>query len=448
MHRRWLICLALVAACARDLAVPSVQTLAITPAFSTPAPREAVALSASGGAAAYRWRFAQGSPLSGSDATLDPATGAYRAGARGSAEDVVEVVDQAGVVARARLAVGARLAVTPALTATAPGGTVAFTASGGKPPYRFAVASDGGSQVDADGHYRAGSAGDAEEQVVASDATQDPAASATALVQVGKALSIYRGSTAPVAPRESLPFLAFGGQPPYRWSLTANGSGASLDPATGAYQAGPAGSAADVVTVRDAFAQEASTTVAVGQALALGLADLVVRPGVPTQLVASGGKAPYAFGFAPRGNRSRGTVDRLSGLYTPGANVGADDLVQVSDATGAVASLAQAPVVGPYRFRVTGAVGDLQTTDLNGDGRMDLVLVSPQYSGAGRLTTIALPRCPASAPRRRPRAASAATARSPTWRGSTAPGPARCGCCAPRRAATSRPRWRCPPAPA
>jgi hypothetical protein len=389
---RWLLLAAgLLTACSRDLQIPEAVTLAVNPGFAALAPRESLTLVASGGAGGYRWSFEQGGRLSGSDATLDSGTGVYRAGALGSAQDVVTVTDQTGAKATARLSVGPRLSLSPALTGTAPGGSVAFTASGGKPPYQFTMAPGSGGQVDAAGHYLAGPGGDATDRVVVTDATLDAAANASAEVRVGTALTVYRGSSAAVAPREQVPFVAFGGQPPYTWSLSSNGSGGSIDAATGAYTAGLAGNATDRVTVTDANAQVSSAAVTVGPVLSLTLFSSAVRPGVATQLQAAGGKPPYAFAFAPKGNRSAGALDRITGLYTPGGNVGAVDRLQVTDATGTTAALAPPPVVGPYRFRVSGAVGDIQATDLNGDGRQDLVLVSPRFDQADRLTTFVWP---------------------------------------------------------
>ncbi len=387
MRCRLLVTLGFVAsACMRDVELPSAERLAVTPSFIALAPREAITFEASSGAGGYHWAFAQGGPLSGSDATLSADAGAYRAGSLGSAQDVIVVTDSAGATTTARIAVGARLSVSPALAGTSPGGMVAFTPSGGKPPYSFAIADGGTGSIDATGRYTAGATGDSVDRVVLSDATRDPSATATAEVHVGAALTVYRASTAPVAPREQLAFIAFGGQPPYAWSLSVNGSGGSID-GSGAYSAGGVGSTEDRVMATDANGQTAVAKVTVGPAMSLALFGLEVRPGQSRQLVASGGKAPYHFSFVDRGNRSRGAVDQVNGLYAPGPNVGAKDLLQVTDATGTTATLPQPLVVGPYRFQAPTTVGELRATDLNQDGRADLLLLSPTYVPPNRLTT-------------------------------------------------------------
>ncbi len=74
--------------CSRDLEVPSAETLAFAEPTQTAAPRQQLTLVASGGAGGYRFAFATGGALSGEDATVDPATGVYRAGARGSAQSM------------------------------------------------------------------------------------------------------------------------------------------------------------------------------------------------------------------------------------------------------------------------------------------------------------------------------------------------------------------------
>jgi hypothetical protein len=57
----------------------------------------------------------------------------------------------------------------------------------------------------------------------------------------------------------------------------------------------------------------------------------------PETLTASGGVAPYVFGYALQGNLSGGTITS-GGLYTPGSTTGVVDVVVVQDSAGNVAS--------------------------------------------------------------------------------------------------------------
>ena len=363
-------------ACSRDLALPEANHLAIDPSVSTVMPRERVTFTVSGGAGTATLRFAAGSPMSGGDATIDPATGVYTAGSLGSAEDVIEAEDAAGVVVTARVAVGQRIGVTPQLGVVAPGATIAFVGSGGRPTYAFRLdASPSGGTIGADGIYRAGPTGDVSDAVVVSDATGDPAAEVRAEIRVTAALRIYPDA-ASVAPLESVTFVGLGGQSGYGFQVTST-TGGSVD-ASGVYTAGVGGGAAgamDVVTITDANGRTATATVTVGPTLSLSLLGTDVRPGTASPLVARGGVAPYHYGFAPKGNRSLGTVGEQTGDYVPGPNVGARDRLMVTDAAGAQAFLDPA-AVGAMQIHVgLGAVRCI-AGDFNADGRGDALLVA------------------------------------------------------------------------
>jgi streptogramin lyase len=61
----------------------------------------------------------------------------------------------------------------------------------------------------------------------------------------------------------SIAFLAIGGTPPYTWALSANPSGATIDPSTGVYVAGNTPNAVDVVELTDHDGASASVNVRV-----------------------------------------------------------------------------------------------------------------------------------------------------------------------------------------
>lgn len=363
----------LAVACSRDLEVPSQNRLEISPAFTTVAPRDPVAFTARGGAGGYRFEFSQGGLLSGEDASVGATSGRYQAGSVGSAQDIVRVVDAAGAFAEARVTVTAHLAALPGEAYLSPGGTLTPALSGGRLPYGFAlVRAPGSTAALVAGTYVAGPEGDVVDEIAVNDGTLDPAASTTITVHVGPRVRVYPPSAA-VAPGEALSFVALGGAAPHTVALE-NPSGGTISP-TGAYLAGPVGGVVDRVTITDGNGQLAVADVTVGPALGLTVAAGEIRPGVTTPLVATGGKPPYAFAFAPRGNRSLGTVAAQTGDYVPGRNVGARDRVMVTDAVGATAYRDVAAVRGLQVHPGPGAVRCI-AADLNGDDRGDVIIVA------------------------------------------------------------------------
>lgn len=385
---------ALVASCSRDFALPTQQPLSLSPAFSAVAPREKVTLVAAGGAGGYAWRFAEGGALSGGAALLDPGTGAYQAGERGSAQDLVEVFDRTGGHASARISVGPRLTISPAQASTAPRGRLSFVAAGGRPPYSFMVGTrvvtPTGSSGDTVEYVAQDTVYDLAESLVVRDATGDPLALATATINVGSRLRVLPQQPS-VAPYEAVAFVAMGGQPPYTWSIPAGAGQPVMSPAstideTGRYLAGGGGQSEgqETVRVRDANGNQDETQVKVGASLRLSLSSAALRPGVPAQLVATGGRPPYRFTFSPRGNRSGGAVDAESGLYTPGPSYLAVDLLEASDELGlATARLEQPLPVGPTQLSVGSGVRRCLAADLDGDRGDDAVFLF----SAGRLST-------------------------------------------------------------
>jgi hypothetical protein len=373
---------ALAPACTRDLSVPNPNPVKIQPEFATAAPRQHVSLTVTGGSGTYTFAFGDGGQLSGTDATVAQ-SGDYQAGSLGSAQDVVVVRDGAGSTAEARITVGPRLALSPPVASVAPGGTATFVASGGHPPYAFALHGSTDARIDAAGNYTAGNGGNAVDQVVLSDSTGDPAAMATAEVQVGNTIQVYP-STASAPPGDTLLLVALGGQAPYTFSLVQHDSDgtartAQVNPVTGRYRAGSndqtPGDKTDVVQVDDGNGQVATAMITIGAPLQLSSSLTAVTPGVTVRLEASGGKPPYLFGFQDKGNRSQGSIERATGAYTPGGNYGAQDLIQVTDSTGSVALLGAPPTVGPLEFRPGTAPYRCVAADLNGDGRGDVAVL-------------------------------------------------------------------------
>jgi hypothetical protein len=389
---------ALLAGCSRDLSVPPANRIAFAQPFRTAAPRQLLGdLQVSGGAGGYVFSFAQGGRLSGDDATVDASTGVYRAGGRGSAQDLVQVTDASGATAIVRISVGAPLSVSPPIGGTAPGGQLAFTVSGGLAPYAVTVAvnASGAAQPTLSGAsfgYTAGATGAVIDGIRVTDATGDPAAVATVEVSVGIALGAFP-SARTVAPYDSATVVGTGGAPPYTYGVRTKRSGpeASIT-ATGFYTAGGAGNVDDEILITDSNGTQVSFFMHVGPPLTLVLdgAPPDPRPGVPTGLLAAGGKPPYAYRFARGGNRSSGTVDGTTGAYVPGPASGAVDLFEVTDQTGkALARISNATAVGATQLP-TGSLNRVCAAgDLDGDGVDDVLVANDGFTRLGALRRIA-----------------------------------------------------------
>lgn len=376
MQMRWGAAFVVALGCSRGLELPNVDPLSVSPASATVAPREALQLAAQGGVPPYSFALQQ--RQSGERASVSSA-GAYLAGDDGPAADVVRVTDSSGAQVDAAIAVGPSLALSPASALVAPGGRVVFTATGGKRPYAYSIV-DGPGAVGAAGDYVAGAQGDSVAHVKVRDATAD--AAAIVEVHVGPAVSILP-RTQSVAPYATLDFVAIGGQPPYRYSVQST-DGASIDAETGHYQAGAgsgAAAVADTVTVTDALAQAATASVQTGPPLAAA-APSEVHPFQPVRLTPTGGLAPYSFAFAARGDRTRGSIDAVTGVYMPGSNFGAHDAVEVRDATpgGRAVLTMPMPPVGSLVLSATRPRNCL-AADMDGDGRQDAVLITPVTTG-------------------------------------------------------------------
>ncbi len=311
------------------LTVDEAAPLAVEPAFANVAPRESITLQISGGLAPYSLAFEGSGAASGVDASLSDSN-VYQAGSRPGSVDVVLITDAAGLIARARFTVGAALSLTPPQASVAPGGTVLFTATGGKPPYAFTLtAAD--AAIDGAGVYRAGATGDRVDTLVATDALGQ--SSPPVSIHITTPLTLITSAEPKVAPNEPFTVFALGGQPPYLYEMELSASGGNID-ATGRYRAGLVGEVQDIVRVTDSNLQQRVQPIDVTPGLVLSLETTPARPHADNYVVAQGGKAPYTFAFAPKGNRSHGTIEALGGRYRPGPVAAAMDLVIVTDATG------------------------------------------------------------------------------------------------------------------
>ena len=145
-------------------------------------PRGTQAFTATGGSGTgYVWSLA----MAPSGGTIS-AGGAYKAGAAGGVIDVVQVVDSASNTATAQVMVGMGVSVMPPNATLATGATQTFTASGGSPPYLWALTAMGSGtpSISAMGAYTAG-ANAGMDTVQATDALGSTATATVTVVVAG-----------------------------------------------------------------------------------------------------------------------------------------------------------------------------------------------------------------------------------------------------------------------
>ena len=166
-----------------------------------------------------------------------------------------------------------------------------------------------------------------------------PSASHAAVggVTVNLVLAVAPASSS-LAPRAAQTFAASGGSGAgYAWSLPTNASGGTIHPATGAYQAGPAGSVTDQVRVTDSLGGTADASVAVTAGVSISPPTVAVQVG-KTQAFAAAGGSGTGYAWSLSTNRSGGSIGAATGAYQAGPSGGVTDVVEVADSLGNVAS--------------------------------------------------------------------------------------------------------------
>jgi MYXO-CTERM domain-containing protein len=143
-------------------------------------------------------------------------------------------------------------------------------------------------------------------------------------------------TTASVSPKGKLPFAATGGSNAgYVWSISTNASGGTIS-STGAYTAGATGGVTDVVKVTDSAGASVTATVSVGAGITITPGSVTVQPHALQSFHAAGGSGS-AFVWSMQASPSGGTIDPHGGIYSAGANGGAD-VVLVTDSLGNTAT--------------------------------------------------------------------------------------------------------------
>jgi hypothetical protein len=251
------------------VAVGVIKPISIAPPSPTVAPRDHLRFTATGGSGdGLKWSLAA-SPSGGA---IDPGTGEYTAGPIGGVTDVVQVEDSLGNTASASVTLTVGVSVAPSDPTLPPRASAWLEAEGGSGvgyAWSFITNASGGSIVSyasTVGVYEAGPIGGVRDVVEVADSLGN---TATASIEVGAAISISPFSPT-VAPNSRQDFTASGGSgADYVWLFSVDASGGSIDPATGAYTAGPKGDAVDVVYVIDSLGNRASV-------------DVTVTPAVPS----------------------------------------------------------------------------------------------------------------------------------------------------------------------
>ncbi|MES1165662.1 MAG: hypothetical protein ABUR63_07895, partial [Verrucomicrobiota bacterium] len=302
------------------------EGISIAPTVATLAPRAELQFSARGGSGSGV-RFTVATNASGGE--IDADTGSYVAGAVPNVTDEIRVTDDLGNVASATVHIGAGLVINPPSASVAPKGALSFKATGGGGGYTFAVRGNGSgaSIVSTTGVYTAGPRAGAHDIVEVTDGLGNLAA---ASVDVGLGLTLSP-ATPHVAAGAGATFTTSGGSGTgYRYALTMNGSGGTIDAVTGVYLAGATTDTVDAVTVIDSLGNTTVVNIAVGNALALNPAAPTVAPGESLTFVAVGGGGGNVFSLMS--SPSHGTIDPATGRYRAGATANVTDIVMVTDA--------------------------------------------------------------------------------------------------------------------
>ena len=303
--------------------------ITVTPPAPVVAPGGPVAFAAVGGSGTG-YVFAL--TTNGSGGTIDMQTGAYLAGVGTDTTDTVTVTDSLGNQASVSVVIGDRLAINPPVSMAAPRATVPLTASGGTgSSYMFSIVTNSsGATIDpTTGVYVAGTVANVSDIVKVTDSLGK---TATAEIVVGAGVAITPTATT-IGPEGTIRFNVSGGSGTgYRFALAPGGSGGTIDPAHGDYQAGPTGNTSDAITVTDALGNTVTATITIGNGLSISPSSSTVPPRGSLALTASGGTAPYAFVLTT--NASGGTIDASSGAYSAGATPKVTDVVTVTDANG------------------------------------------------------------------------------------------------------------------
>jgi hypothetical protein len=257
---------------------PATAGLAISPASAQVTAGGTTAFSAAGGTPPYTYS------VSGSG-TVDPTTGLYTAPASAPASATVTVKDSATPTPAASSAtvtvVPPPLSISPGVADIPTNAGTTFTASGGTPPYTFAMVSGGASINSSTGVYSAPNAAGSASVKVTDSAIPTPATS-NASITIYNPFGVVPPSVI-IYTNTQYTFSATGGVPPYAYSVTS-GPG-SIDSSTGLYTAPSLPASGIMIQAADSIGNTSTSSVTVTSPVTWGIQ-------VPS--LGSGSSGPYS----------------------------------------------------------------------------------------------------------------------------------------------------------
>jgi MYXO-CTERM domain-containing protein len=319
--------------------------VSISPTAPSVAPHGTILLTATGGSGSgYSWFLTNNR----SGANLSPTSGVYQAGSTSKVVDELQVVDSLGNTATGTVNVTDQMSITPQLPTVAPRQSQTFTAlnATGTVSWTLTLKPSGGS-IDPDtGVYVAGATGGVTDTVRATDSIGNSAATN---ITVTAALAVAPTKVT-LAPKGTRTFTAQGGSPDggYEFSVSPNLSGATINPATGEYQAGAVGSVTDTIKVTDGMGATATALVTVTDAVSISPSSATVNTNAAQTFTAAGGSGA-GFTFSLSAKPSGGNINAETGEYVAGPTGNVDDTVAVTDSFGntATARVTVVPAAAP-----------------------------------------------------------------------------------------------------
>ena len=316
--------------------------LGIIPNAASIALSGTITFGATGGTPPYV--FSAVSLLGGTGENFNAGTATYTAPSDAVGTVTIRVTDNAAATSDATITVSSAypLAVSPSSATIGYGSSLTFSASGGVPPYTFSTVSliggTGESFNAGTGTYTAPSdaAGNATIRVTDGEGTTDDAV-ITVTGTTGLSISPV---TIDLDLGDSIDFNAFGGEPPYAFSLPSSLGGTGENLAGGTYTAptDTTGNATVRVTDNALATADAAVTVTAASALAVGPASVTLHPGDAITFSGSGGVPPYSYSLI---TAVGGTGEGVAGsTYTAPSDATGNATVRLSDGDGTTADAA------------------------------------------------------------------------------------------------------------